>query len=282
MKIGKFNIRLVNTGLFGLDGGSVFGVVPRTMWSKAYTEPDELHRVPLAADCLLVEWDDRKLLVDTGNGDKWNEKQIGMYNIDMNMSNMDNALEPYGLKPADITDVVLTHLHFDHAGGATRREGDRIVPTFPNAKYFVQKDHYRWALSPTEKDRASFIPENYLPLAEAGVLEFTDGEGELFPGISVIPTFGHTKALQMVKVSEGNNTLLYCTDLMPTTAHLPYPYIIAYDLWPLTTLEEKKKYLPLAYEEGWIVVFEHDAFRKAVRLKPAKKGFEPGEIIPAF
>ncbi len=279
METGKFNIRTIDTGLFGLDGGSMFGVVPRTLWAKSYSEPDTQHRVPLAARPLLVEWDNKKLLIDTGNGDKWDEKTAKMYGIDVNSSNMEKALSQYGITPAEITDVILTHLHFDHAGGSTKKVGSELIPTFPNAKYYVQKDHFGWAVKPTEKDRASFIPENYTALKEHGVLEFTEGDGELFSGISVIPVFGHTMAMQMVKISDTEETILYCADLMPTSAHVPYPYIIAFDNYPLTTLEEKKKILPQAYEEQWIIVFEHDAFRQAARLIEAKKGFAAGPGI---
>lgn len=279
MKIGNFNIRSIDTGLFGLDGGSMFGVVPRGLWSKSYSEPDSLHRIPLAARPLLVEWESRKMLIDTGNGDKWNEKMSALYNINIHKSNMENALNNYGTSPSEITDVLLTHLHFDHAGGSTKISGNGFVPSFPNARYYVQKEHYNWALKPTDKDRASFLPENYLPLMEHGVLELLEGEGDVFPGISVIPVYGHTMAMQMVKINSGGQTLLYCADLMPTAAHVPYPYIIAFDNFPLTTLEEKKILLPRAYEEKWVIVFEHDAFKKAALLREAKKGFEAGEGI---
>ncbi|MFP4527143.1 MAG: MBL fold metallo-hydrolase [Candidatus Kapaibacterium sp.] len=279
MNFGKFNIDIVDTGIFGLDGGSMFGVVPKVMWARAYDAGDEMNRIPLSARPMLVRWDDRIMLVDTGNGNKMSDKFASIYKINKEKSSIESALRPFGVAPEDVTDVLLTHLHFDHAGGATVIRNSEAVPTFPNAKYYVQKDQLRWAESPTEKDRASYIEQDFRPLIESGRLETIDGEGELFPGISVVPVFGHTKAMQVVKIDDGDNRLLYCADVCPTSAHLHIPFVMGYDNRPLTAIEEKKKFLPEAAEEGRILVFEHDAFMQAGRIRMGKKGYEISEKI---
>lgn len=279
MQLGKFTINLLDTGLFALDGGAMFGVVPKVMWSKAYNSGDELNRIPLAARPLLIQFDNKKILVDTGNGTKLNEKIRKIYNIDNTKSAIDKPLARFGLAVGDITDVILTHLHFDHSGGAVSIIDGKLIPTFPNAKFYVQKEHLKWALNPTEKDKASFFPENYVPLVESGLLDKLDGEGELFPGISVMPLNGHTKAMQLVKISDSGENALFCADLCATSAHIPIPYGMGYDNFPLTTIEEKKRILPQAYEENWTMIFEHDAFVQAGKIISTDKGFALGEKI---
>jgi glyoxylase-like metal-dependent hydrolase (beta-lactamase superfamily II) len=195
MILGKFTIDAVETGSFALDGGAMFGIVPKPLWSKAYHAGDEMNRIPLAARLLLVRWDDHVLLIDVGNGTKMNEKFCKIYGIDRKKSSADYVLRQFGLKAEDVTDVILTHLHFDHAGGATTKENGRVAPAFPNARYYLQKDHLDLAKSPCPKDAASFIPDNYLPLITEGLLETVEGEGEIYPGIVVKPLFGHTKAM---------------------------------------------------------------------------------------
>ena len=279
MKLGKFQIDALDTGVFGLDGGSMFGVVPKTMWSKAYHGGDELNRIPLAARPLLIQWDDKKVLIDAGNGTKWNEKMISIYNIDMEKSDIRRALAAFDVTPDQITDVIFSHLHFDHCGGATVLENNLSVPVFGNAKHYVQKDHLEWALKPLEKDRASFIKENFIPILENGLFETVDGEGEIFPGISVIPVFGHTKAMQMIKITENGQSLLYCADLAPTSAHIHIPVGLSFDNYPVTTIEEKKKYIPMAQEEGWIIVYEHDVFKQASKINRTEKVFSADSEI---
>lgn len=280
LKIGKFNIDAVDTGVFGLDGGSMFGVVPKNLWSKAYNAGDEQNRIPLSARPLLVRFDDRIALIDTGNGNKFSAKLVSIYNIDTEKSNLEYSLKPFGITPGDITDVILTHLHFDHAGGATVLDSDgKAVPTFPNAQYYVQQEQYRWAMNPTEKDRGSFFRDDFEPIIGERMVEFTEGEGEIFKGISVIPINGHTKMMQMIKISDADQTLLFMADLAPTKAHIAVPFGMGYDNYPLTTIEEKKKYFPQAYEEGWIIAFEHDAFTQAAKLAMTPKGLAMGEEI---
>ncbi len=279
MKLGKFDIDIVNTGIFGLDGGSMFGVVPKAMWAKAYHPGDDKNRIPLSAQPLLVRWDDNIMLIDTGNGDKFNDKFAEIYALDRNKSSILNALAPFNIKPEEVTHVLLTHLHFDHVGGATRYADGKLVPSFPNAKHYVQKEQLIWAKNPSEKDKASFLKENYDPLIAEGLLETIDGEGELLPGITVYPVFGHTQAMQIVKVSDGKDALLYCADVVPTSAHIHVPFVMGYDNLPLKTIEEKKRFLPQAYEENWTLVYEHDAFKQATKIISNERGFSAGEIV---
>ncbi len=279
MKSGNYNIKMIDTGNFYLDGGAMFGVVPKALWQKKYNSGDELNRIPLAARPMLIEYDSKKILIDTGNGNKRDEKFCKIYGIDYGKSNILMALDSHGIKPEDISDVILTHLHFDHTGGSTKYEGEKIVPTFPNARYYVQEEHFKWAMNPTDKDRASFIKDDYLPLMEEGILRFTHGRQELFEGISLIPVDGHTKSLQMVYIDTGSDSFLYISDLAPTSAHLAYTYGLAYDNFPLTTIDEKKSILPEMYEKNTIVCFEHDAFISACRLAESGKNFVSGEII---
>jgi len=279
MKLGKFNIDIVDTGIFGLDGGSMFGVVPKAMWAKAYHPGDELNRIPLSAQPMLVRWDNNIMLIDTGNGDKFNDKFAKIYSLDRERSSIENALKQFNIKPEQVTHVVLTHLHFDHVGGATRYIDGKIVPTFPNAKHYVQKEQLDWSKNPSEKDRVSFIKDNYEPLIAEGLLETIDGEGELMPGVSLHPVFGHTHAMQLVKLSDKNETMLYAADLMPTSAHIHVPFVMGYDNLPLKTIDEKKKFLPQAYEENWTLVYEHDAFKQATKIISNDRGFSAGDTI---
>jgi glyoxylase-like metal-dependent hydrolase (beta-lactamase superfamily II) len=276
---GKHQIDIVDTGIFGLDGGSMFGVVPKALWKKRYNEGDSENRIPLAAKPLLVQYDDKKVLIDTGNGTKYPEKLQKIYNINIESSNFDNALKPFGLKRSDITDVILTHLHFDHAGGATIEVNGEIQPTFPNAKYYVQKDQYDWGMNPTMKDQGSFMKNDFVPLKGDGLLDIIDGEGTLLDNFHLHYLEGHTKGMQMVRLDTGKDNFLYLCDLCPTTAHVSYPFVMGYDNFPLSALAEKQKYFPIAFEEEWILIFEHDAFFQAAKLEDTGKGFKAGDEI---
>jgi glyoxylase-like metal-dependent hydrolase (beta-lactamase superfamily II) len=279
MQLGKFKVNVIDTGLFKLDGGAMFGVVPKALWGKRYNAGDELNRIPLAARPLLIEFDNKKILVDTGNGNKRDLKFNTMYDIDPLKNDITQGLTKFGLKPEDITDVILTHLHFDHTGGSTIIDNGKFVPTFPNAKYYVQESHYDWAVNPKDKDRASFIKDDYEPLIKEGLLEFTHGFTELFDGITLIPVNGHTSFLQMVYLLSDSQSLLYISDLSPTAAHLTYSFGLAYDNFPLTTIDEKKLILPKMRELDTIICFEHDAFIQGCKLVESGKGFGVGEII---
>lgn len=271
MKIGTYEIHSIETGRFCLDGGAMFGVVPKPLWEK-FNPPDEKNRIELAARALLVRGNGRTILVDVGNGSKYDDKLTSIYRFDTTQYDILSSLKKHNLTPADITDVLLTHLHFDHAGGSTVNENGDIKPTFPKARYYVQREHWRAANNPTERDRASFFKEDFMPLQYFGLIEYTDGEGEIFPGISVRLMNGHTSALQCPVISDGTTTLFYCADLMPTTTHVQLPWIMAYDLRPLVTLEEKRKILDQAVDESWILFFEHDPATQAVRVMRTDKG----------
>ena len=279
MKIANYELFPIETGRFALDGGAMFGVVPKPLWGKL-NPPDDRNRIELAARALLIIGNGRKILVDNGNGPKFTEKQIDIYRLDNTHSELHRSLAKHNLKASDITDVLLTHLHFDHAGGSTYRDGNEIKPAFPNAKYYVQKAHWQQSQNPTEKDRGSFMKDDYMPLMEHGVLEFVEGEFEIFPNISLVLTNGHTAAQQLPKISDGKTTLLYCCDLFPTTSHIPLPYIMAYDLRPLTTLEDKKKILRLATDEDWTLFFEHDPHTVAGKVKASDKGYMFDTAVP--
>lgn len=272
MNIGPYSISALETGRFSLDGGAMFGIVPWVFWSKAHP-PDDRQRIRMAARSLLIRSEGRTILVDNGNGNKWNDKLKDIYALDVSGGDLASSMAQHGVRPEEVTDVILTHLHFDHAGGSTVRKGGRLVPAFPKATYHVQRDHWEWSRQPTDRDRASFMPDDYMPLWEAGVLELVDGQRELFPGIEMVVCNGHTTAQQLPKISDGRQTLFFCCDLIPTAAHVPYPYIMGYDLRPLVTLEEKKRILPRAHAEGWTLFLQHDPMVQAVTLASTEKGF---------
>lgn len=269
LKIGPYHVSLIETCRFGLDGGAMFGVVPKTLWERAYAPADAGNRIPMAAKILLLRSAEKNILVDTGNSPFMADKLQKIYGISFDEFDIESSLKKHGLIPNDVTDVILTHLHFDHVGGAVLGDG---TPRFANARHYLQREHLSWAQNPSEKDRASFMPEMYLPLFEANMVELLDGPEEVLPGIRVEPLFGHTQAMQGVIVEDASTTLFFPADLMPTGAHVPVPYVMGYDNFPLTTIAEKKRLLPRIINEKWIVVFEHDALRDASRVVMGEKG----------
>jgi glyoxylase-like metal-dependent hydrolase (beta-lactamase superfamily II) len=278
MKLGQFEIRAIDTGRFRLDGGAMFGVVPKVLWSK--TNPaDESNRIAMAMRALYVEGGGRRLVVDSGSGTSFGEKMTRIYQIETH--GLRAALERANVDPDSITDAVATHLHFDHAGGFSYRAADGgIAISLPRANHYIQRRQWETALNPTEKDRASFFPEYLLPIEKAGLLRLADGVVEIFPGVTLIPTDGHTFGHQVVLVSTAAGSLLYCGDLIPLASHVNLPYIMAYDHFPLKTLEEKRQMLGRAADEGWILFFEHDPEIAAARVERTDTdGFRITDIV---
>ncbi len=273
MKIGDYKIYSVQTGLFRLDGGSMFGVVPKPLWSR--TNPsDENNRIQMCTNSLLLDNGKKKILIDNGVGHKMSKKLNEIYAVDYSEYSLLESLKKINIKPEDITDVILTHLHFDHAGGSTYYDREKQLKiTFPNAVHYVQKKHFDWALNPTERDKASFFNNNFELLVRNKVLNLVDGEFKFDNSINLLPVNGHTRDMQMVKISDDDNTLLYTADLIPMSAHVPLPYIMGFDLFPLVTLEEKRKYLTEAVKNDWIIFFEHDPFLQSAKIGSNDKGF---------
>lgn len=280
MQIGKYKLITIQSGLFRLDGGAMFGIIPKPLWEK--TNPaDELNRIELSTRNLLLISDDKKILIDTGMGNKWDDKSKNIYNIDPKFD-LELTLEQNGIKSDEITDILLTHLHFDHTGGSTKLENGKLIPAFPNAKYYVQKKNFEWALNPSERDKGSYIKENFEPLVKEGVLNLVDGEIDFDENISFRIINGHTFGQQMIKISDSANTLLYVADLLPFVSQIKIPYIMGYDLQPLVTVEEKKKYLKFAADEKWKLYFGHDPNFAIATVKHSDKGIVQDKVLKDF
>lgn len=278
MKIGPYKLSALTTSTFALDGGAMFGVVPKTLWSKQVDVDDE-NRIRMVTRTLLLESEDRKILVDSGNGDKWQTKMREMFNIQTQGYVLHESLKDHGLTVDDITDVICTHLHFDHVGGNTRLEGERIVPTFPNAKYWVQEENWKLALRPNAKDRASYREENWKVLAENGMMGILKAEHEIFDNIRLEIVHGHTTGQQLPLLSDGSSTLLYGGDLFPMRPHIPIPWVMAYDNEPLRSIEEKKRILPQLLEQDGMIFFEHDPNSVCCKLTATEKGIVGGDDV---
>jgi glyoxylase-like metal-dependent hydrolase (beta-lactamase superfamily II) len=264
MKLGELEFHIVRAGHVRLDGGAMFGVIPRPLWEKKIA-PDSRNRITLAMNCLLIHAGGKRILVDTGAGDKLNAKLRDIHGLDGHF--LADGLQSWGLAAEDIDIVVNTHLHFDHCGGNTRVEKDKVVPAFPNARYIVQRGEFHHALQPCERDRASYFADNYAPLEAAGMLSFLDGDQIIAPGVEVVRVPGHNADMQCVKLTGGGKTAFFFADLVPTAAHLPLPWIMGYDLYPMTTLENKKRWIPEAVREGWLALFAHDVRVPAAYLR---------------
>jgi len=269
-RLGRFTIHALEAGLQRLDGGAMFGVVPKPLWEKRIPA-DARNRIPLAMRCLLVETPDALVLIDTGAGNKENEKFRDIYGLENEGSptRLEDALAQAGFKPDDVDVVIDTHLHFDHAGGNTYVDADgNVHPSFPAATYYVQKGEWEYAHWNNERIRASYLPPNFDPLLATNQMKFVEGVTEILPGITVIPTPGHTPHHQSVLVTSEDETACFLADLIPTSAHLPYPWIMGYDVEPLVTLETKKNLLARAKAGNWLLVFEHDPIVAWSRLDP--------------
>ena len=256
MLLGDMDVRFVSGGGFRLDGGAMFGVVPKMLWQKKMP-PDERNRCSFCCNSLLVRAHGKTVLIETGNGTKWDDKLRDIYAIQSG-DPLITSLHAIGVVPRQIDIVINTHLHFDHAGGGTRLENGTAVPAFPNAEYFVQRGEIDHALHPSERDRASYFPENVLPITQARQWRVLEGNAEILPGISVERIPGHNADIQAVKLTGGGQSIVFVADLLPTRHHVPLPWIMAYDLYPMETLETKRQWLRNIIANRWIVVFGHD------------------------
>ncbi|MDB5222770.1 MAG: fold metallo-hydrolase [Chitinophagaceae bacterium] len=262
----------INTGYFKLDGGAMFGVVPKSMWQKL-NPPDDNNMCSWAMRCLLIEDGDKLILVDNGMGNKQDEKFFGHYFLHGD-DTLEKSLGINGFSKDDITDVFLTHLHFDHCGGSIERDGENLVPAFKNAAYWSNENHWQWAVNPNDREKASFLKENILPIEQSGQLKFIDvSDGVAFTeNIKVRFMNGHTQAMMLPQINYKEKTIVFMADLLPSVAHIPIPYVMAYDTKPLQTLEEKKLFLTEAQQENYILFFEHDPEIECCTLQLTEKG----------
>jgi glyoxylase-like metal-dependent hydrolase (beta-lactamase superfamily II) len=258
MQFGDYRLEIIPDTEFRLDGGAMFGVVPRNLWSRV-CPPDEQNRIRMNMNCVFVETADERILIETGIGEKWPAKQTEMFGITRRQALADSLRSIAGVEPDSITIVINTHLHFDHAGGNTTLDGDGgVVPAFSNARYFISRDEFEHAEAPSERDRASYLPENWRPLRASGQLELKDANYEAVPGLTMKTYPGHNRSMQCWRLQSGGETLFGFADLVPMRAHVPFAWIMGYDLYPVETLEVKKRLLPQAAREGWQCLFYHD------------------------
>jgi len=269
MKFGDYECASIELGIFFLDGGAMFGVVPKILWERKIPSDDN-NLIPMKARSLLIRGNGRNILVDAGPGSKLSAKMKNIYGIDDYSTDANAALSKHGLKIEDITDVIITHLHFDHAGGSTIMREGKPVPAFPNAKYYIQETHFETAVNPGPGESSSFTKNDFVPLEESGVLIMLDGDCVFSDGIEIIVTEGHTKGQQHPLIKGKSASLFFCADLIPTSAHIPISWHMAYDNYPLTIMNEKAKLLSRALKENWILFFEHDPVTTAVSVRQDK------------
>jgi len=272
--VGKWKIHVLETGYFWLDGGAMMGSVPKVLWSK--TNPsDELNRIQLAMRCMLLDDGKNVVLIETGIGDKNSDKFISMFNIKQHRYALSNTLSKVGYMPENITHVILTHLHFDHAGGAVKYDkNSKLTPAFPKAQYYISKKNWEAGLNPSPRDKASYLKENYMVLSESNVLKIIPENSEIIKGISTYVVNGHTHGQQLIKISDMDRTIVFCSDLVPLKSHLKLPWIMGYDLNAVLTLEEKEKFLNVAAQNNWILYFYHDPKVIAVTIKKHNNNFD--------
>ena len=282
-------LHTINTELFKLDGGAMFGVVPKSMWNKL-NPADENNLCTWAMRLLLIEDGNRLILIDTGIGNKQDAKFFGHYYLHGN-DTLEKSLQSKGFSKDDITDVILTHLHFDHCGGAIERKGDALLPAFKNAIYWSNKRHWQWAVQPNDREKASFLKDNILPIQQSGQLQFIDvpegnveetgklGTTPFGDNISLRFVNGHTDMMMLPQITYNGKTIVYMADLLPSTGHIPLPYVMAYDMFPLTTLHEKKAFLQEAVDNEYILFFEHDPINECCTLQQTEKGIRQKEVF---
>ncbi len=267
----------IHTGLFKLDGGAMFGVVPKKIWNNL-VPADDNNLCTWAMRSLLVIGDGKVVLIDCGMGNKQDDKFFGHYEPHGEFS-LEGSLKKNGILPADITDVFLTHLHFDHCGGAVKKdEKGKLVPAFHNARYWSNEKHWNWATNPNAREKASFLKENFIPLQEHGVLNFIEEDEELFSGFSTIWVYGHTDAMMLPVIKFHDKTIVYCADLLPSYAHIPLPYVMGYDVRPLITIKEKEVFLKEAVDKNYYLFFEHDNVNECCTVHNTEKGIRPKEF----
>ncbi|HBN26408.1 MAG TPA: MBL fold metallo-hydrolase [Desulfobacteraceae bacterium] len=269
MRFGDYECSSILLDRFRGDGGAMFGVVPKILWSSKFPA-DSSNRISMTLNSLLIHGKGRNILVDTGYGNKLSEKEKKIYGIERGIIDFDKKLSKFGLTSNDITDVFITHLHSDHTGGATSLKGGKVVPTFPNAVYYIQKDQWEAAKNPNVRDKSGYCQDDFLPLETLKVLRLVNGPEKLFPGIDVFVTNGHTPGQQHLLIKGDTESLFFCADLFPTSAHLPVPWNMGYDLYPVTIMEEKEKFLKEAVKKNWIFFFEHDPEITGAYLKESK------------
>ena len=274
------SLQTLDTGFFKLDGGAMFGVVPKSLWNKL-NPADDLNRCSWALRCLLYEQTNRLLLVDTGIGNKQDANFFRHYDLHGD-ANLHDSIRKAGYSEADVTDVLLTHLHFDHVGGAIRRVGDQLTPAFPNATYWIHPAHWHWATHPNPREKASFLTENIVPLHESGQLAFLTEVPFSFDAVDLLYVDGHTEKMTLPLFRLNGRTVAYMADLIPSSAHIPLPYVMSYDVRPLLTMDEKTSLLQQAADENWVLVFEHDATVEAATVERTEKGIrlkEKGRLV---
>jgi glyoxylase-like metal-dependent hydrolase (beta-lactamase superfamily II) len=299
MRLGNLQLSLLSDGIFHLDGGAMFGVVPRVLWEKQ-KPADDKNRNRMQTHSLLVEKGNDLLLVDTGIGDKNDQRFRRMFGMEEGAERLPDALRRVGYAPEDVTHVLQTHLHFDHCGWNTRLQGGRLVPTFPRARYWLARDEVEHARAPNPRDRASYDERNWQPLFAAGLVELYDGEAEPISGVRAVPAPGHNAGMRIVLLDGGANEPIeieakaeessvssggfqkaaFWADLVPTVSHLPYPWVMGFDLYPLQTMENKERWLPQAAREGWLCFFQHEAYAPMGRLREVKPGRYRSEPLP--
>ena len=266
MIIGSYQLYSIETSEFALDGGAMFGIIPKPLWEKE-VPADEQNRITMVTRSLLLVSDDHKIIIDTGNGTKWQEKFRDIYRIELDNLNLEKSLAKYNFSPGDITDVYCTHLHFDHVGGNTKIVAGKLEPVFPNATYWVQNENWELANSPSEKDTGSFMSADWSVLFENNMIHFVDGKESFLPEIENHLTYGHTTGLMHPIIGDSTNKLIYMADLIPMAAHIPLPWVMAYDIHPALTVQEKGEILPTIVDEDWIIFFEHDPVHQAATVQ---------------
>lgn len=281
IQFSHFTLQSIETGRFLLDGGAMFGVVPKTLWSR-YISPDEQNRIPMAMRSLLIKSSasNRIYLVDTGSGDKFNDKMQSILGLDYNHSNLSDSLNEANVTPDKITDIIFTHLHFDHSGGITSyNEQNELIENFPNAIYHVHKKHWETALQPNSREKASFYEENIEPIRTSGRLNLTDDQFQFEENLTTIVANGHTEGQQLPVITSENDTLVFIADLIPTHAHVPLPWIMGYDMQPLITLKEKEKFLSDAAEKQYYIFMQHDADHEMITVRKENGKYKADQLL---